>query len=551
MFRLPSAATALLFLTTLAAHAADSGYRDGVRAYAAGNFAAAGKSWQRAAQGGNRRAQYRLGLMLIHGIGVERRPKAGRDWLEQAATAGSVPAQLELSLALFGGQVLEQDYAAALRWAGAAAGTGDPEGIHYVARHYDRGLGVALDYGKARELFRAAAEAGWPAAQRSLANYLHAGVAGDVDRAQALSWWQRAAAQGDGEALFHLGESYRLGQGVAEDQQIARTYFRRSAEAGDGRAQHNLAVYLLQNRDNGDNIKEGEFWLQRAAAGGLAASQLMLARRMLRDANDPARVVAAFEWLGRSFRKGWPAARQQVDKMKAELAEALATGSDPQSSSVSQAAMCLLTFEAQKWELLNGACEDPAGSGNTVAQVVMARSESAGLGRPVNHANARTWFARAARSGLPLALNALGRNDLQDAASPRQKQAGVVLIRRAAELGYAPAQFNLAYMYERGIVLPANTVAAVSWYRRAADAGHARAQFNLASHLLREDGFLRNQERAMVWLILSGIPQGVDRKEGQDVALRADRLRRQLEALMTPSQIDVAKRRAIEFRPRQ
>jgi TPR repeat protein len=52
-------------------------------------------------------------------------------------------------------------------------------------------------------------------------------------------------------------------------------------------------------------------------------------------------------------------------------------------------------------------------------------------------------------------------------------------IRRAAVLGYAPAQNALGELYEAGEVKSADYVEATRWYRLAADAENARAQYNL------------------------------------------------------------------------
>jgi len=51
--------------------------------------------------------------------------------------------------------------------------------------------------------------------------------------------------------------------------------------------------------------------------------------------------------------------------------------------------------------------------------------------------------------------------------------------RMAAEQGYAPAQNNLAAMYEQGLGLPQNDASAAKWFRLAAERGNAKAQHSL------------------------------------------------------------------------
>ena len=50
---------------------------------------------------------------------------------------------------------------------------------------------------------------------------------------------------------------------------------------------------------------------------------------------------------------------------------------------------------------------------------------------------------------------------------------------RAAEQGYAAAQYHLGVMYDNGQGVKQDYIKAVEWYQKAAEQGHAEAQFNL------------------------------------------------------------------------
>jgi hypothetical protein len=54
------------------------------------------------------------------------------------------------------------------------------------------------------------------------------------------------------------------------------------------------------------------------------------------------------------------------------------------------------------------------------------------------------------------------------------------LYRKAAELGVASAQYNLARMYRHGRGVPQDYAGAAKWYRKAAEQGHSKAQYSLA-----------------------------------------------------------------------
>jgi TPR repeat protein len=72
----------------------------------------------------------------------------------------------------------------------------------------------------------------------------------------------------------------------------------------------------------------------------------------------------------------------------------------------------------------------------------------------------------------------LGRGAPQDLAKAAK------LYRRAAELGYADAQNDLAKLYDDGRGVPQDNVQAYVWYSLAADRGNSRA-VNDRKHLLQ------------------------------------------------------------------
>jgi TPR repeat protein len=45
------------------------------------------------------------------------------------------------------------------------------------------------------------------------------------------------------------------------------------------------------------------------------------------------------------------------------------------------------------------------------------------------------------------------------------------LFRKAADMGYAPAQYNLGYCYKYGDGVPRDLTLSAEWYRKAAEQG--------------------------------------------------------------------------------
>jgi TPR repeat protein len=118
----------------------------------------------RAADGGNRDAQFHIGVRFLQGNGVDADPAEAARWLRLAA---------------------EQDHAIAQRLLGDA---------------YAEGRGVAADPVESTEWYRAAAEQGDVDAQVELALRYANGSGVAVDTAEAARWFERAAERGDVEA---------------------------------------------------------------------------------------------------------------------------------------------------------------------------------------------------------------------------------------------------------------------------------------------------------------------------------------------------------------
>ena len=78
--------------------------------------------------------------------------------------------------------------------------------------------------------------------------------------------------------------------------------------------------------------------------------------------------------------------------------------------------------------------------------------------------------------------------------------AGMELLRKAANLGYAPAQFYLAKLYEDGSAgLKKDMVEARRWTQRAATNGDPKAMHNLGLYFFHGDGGAKNLAVAALW----------------------------------------------------
>ena len=72
-------------------------------------------------------------------------------------------------------------------------------------------------------------------------------------------------------------------------------------------------------------------------------------------------------------------------------------------------------------------------------------------------------------------------------------------LRRSAAQGYAPAEFQIAQLYDFGFVLMQNDVEALAWYRKAAGHGSAAGARQVAEFYRRGRGVAEDVRESLRW----------------------------------------------------
>ena len=124
---------------------------------------------------------------------------------------------------------------------------------------------------------------------------------------------------------------------------------------------------------------------------------------------------------------------------------------------------------------------------------------------------------------------------------PQHYVAAAMWYRKAADQGYARAQYNLGSMYHKGQGVAQDYAAAVRWYRKAAEQGHTDAQTNLGVMYHEGQGVTRNFVQAHLWLNLAAAKGQKLAREARDLLIED----------MTPAQIAEAQKLAREWKPQK
>ena len=170
--------------------------------------------YRNAAEQGDAKSQFNLGVMYEQGSGIIKDETQAVDWYRKAAEQGYASAEYNLGLM------------------------------------YAQGRGVAQNDGQAVIWYRKAVEQGLANAQFNLGVMYLQGRGVAKDETQAFALFRKAAEQGHVNSQNNLGFMYANGRGVAQDDAQAVVWFRKAAEHGSVDAQQTLDAMKASGRGN-------------------------------------------------------------------------------------------------------------------------------------------------------------------------------------------------------------------------------------------------------------------------------------------------------------
>lgn len=217
--------------------------------------------------------QYRIGWMLLHGVGSKRDEAAARKWFEKAARSGNENAQYQLAkLALDSAGSSPEEISQAMDWLIKAAEAGSAHAQYALGKLYRNGKPVEKNNVQAAIWFSQAAEQGHEYAMYALGKLdLEAG-----NTSAACRWFEKAAELGNQFAQYQLGRLLLQGEGVPKDAEEAVRQFTASAEQGNQFAQYALGKLYLLGKDVPQDKDAAVRWFTLAAEQGNVYAQYFL-----------------------------------------------------------------------------------------------------------------------------------------------------------------------------------------------------------------------------------------------------------------------------------
>lgn len=157
----------------------------------------------------------------------------GSETLRRAAESGDPRAAFEIGMRYAEGRGVTADARQAFTWYRHAADKGLVPALYRVAVAHEKGLGTERNADEAKRAYTAAAEKGNIRAMHNLGVLF----ANGRDMNAAIPWFQKAADLGLKDSQFNLGIIHALGSGVKQDLAISYKWFALAARQGDKEAE--------------------------------------------------------------------------------------------------------------------------------------------------------------------------------------------------------------------------------------------------------------------------------------------------------------------------
>lgn len=219
------------------------------------------------------RLQYRIGWMLLHGVGTERDESAALEWLEKSAELKNPHAEYLLAKHILADSAIAPERInQAVDWLTHAAESGPDYAQYTLGRLYRDGGPVRQDMTQAVIWFSQAAEQGNQYAMYALGKLR---LEAD-DPAAALRWFRQSAGLGNQYAQYQLGKLLLTGDGVTKDPAGAVRWLTESAEQGNQYAQYALGKLYLLGKDVLQDREAAVRWFTLAAEQGNEYAQFFL-----------------------------------------------------------------------------------------------------------------------------------------------------------------------------------------------------------------------------------------------------------------------------------
>lgn len=354
----------------------------------------------------------------------------------------------------------------------------ETEALCKLAQNYQIGSGFRKDEKFAFELYELVAKHGDPLAQHELGRCYDRGWGCAVDLTKAFEWYQCSAAKGFPRAQNNLGVCYESGRGCNVDLTKAFKWYELAADRGLALAQCNLGIcYEMGIGVVADRRKAIEQYRLAAAQGNECARKQLAGLSVEVEAEVGGKKIAEQQEQG--VEPGVTAEVAHVHSCSSSSSEQVTKASTSVASNQGNASQDRIsTLTAQ--ELFE-----------------LGERHKTGNGVEKNEKLAADLYHRAAEKGYAQAQYAIGVCCEEGQGIEKNTKKAVELYQLAAKQDYAPAQYKLGRCYDFGYGVTVDKTKAFEFYQLAADQDYALAQGDLGVCYGNGEGVAADRAKAI------------------------------------------------------
>jgi TPR repeat protein len=258
---------------------------------------------------------------------------------------------------------------------------------------------------------------------------------------------QSKAEASDASAQLALGRAYQDGNGVPQNEGLAAKWYRRAADQGNAAAQNNLGIMYRAGSGVEKNKEEAVNWYRKAVRQDYASAMFNLGTAYYNGDGLPSDTFRAYDWFLLAQEAGSSSAAEAVKRTSGEIGQ--------------------------------------SASNDALLEVGQMREKGDEV--PQNLAEAAKWYRRSADQKNPRAMLKLASLLVNGVGVSKDYDQAFQLCHSAAK-DYAPAQYCVGFLYQRGLGVQQDTAEAAKWYQKSAARGHTPAYLALGQMYRKGEG---------------------------------------------------------------
>ncbi|WP_313180833.1 MobP3 family relaxase [Lacrimispora sp.] len=249
--------------------------------------------------------QYRLGWMLLNGVGTDKDKTRAKMYLEKSASVGNTFACNQLAKLILSDEKSQpQEVEKALGYLWRAVEAKNPYAAYFLGKLYEKGQNVPQDIAEAMGLYTISAEQDNDFAAYRLGKLYLGGESVLKDVESAIRWFTFAADKRNQFAEYALGILYLKGEEVSKNLPKALEYLKRSSDQGNQFAQYRLGKIYLMGEEVLKDVQTSLQFLTDAARQGNQYAQYILGKLYLMGKDVQKDKDTAVRWLKLSTEQG-------------------------------------------------------------------------------------------------------------------------------------------------------------------------------------------------------------------------------------------------------